>query len=165
MQAATGAQVMALGADATALAAGIDGSPLGGEGWEPVPVARRLADGDSVTLGGTTLRATWAPGHTPGCTVWTMPVVEKGAPHTLAFFACAGPNHGVQLVGNPRFPHLVDDTLGGLERLRALRPDRVLLMHPEGHFEPRAEPGAWARLLDEVESDLRERVRTQTRAA
>src|SRR5689334_2642892 len=61
MKRATGARVMALGPDATALVAGKDLSPLGDEGWAPVTVDRTLADGDTVALGGTTLRANWAP--------------------------------------------------------------------------------------------------------
>ena len=78
MKKATGAQVMAMRLDAEALEAGMDKSPLGDEGWPPVKVDRVLADGDTVTLGGATLRAVWAPGHTPGCTVWTTPVQEAG---------------------------------------------------------------------------------------
>jgi glyoxylase-like metal-dependent hydrolase (beta-lactamase superfamily II) len=161
LRAATGAQVMALGDDATALASGVDRSPLGEEGWEPVPVARVLRDGDTVTLGGTTMQAHHAPGHTPGCTVWTLPTVEKSAPHTVAFFACAGPNHDVQLVGNPRFPRLVEETMSGLQRLRTLAPDVVLLMHPEEQFaskRPIVDAGAWRRILDEVEADVKGRL-------
>src|SRR5262245_12444917 len=64
MKKATGARVMAIGEDAVALAAGTDNSPLGDEGWEPVAVERVLKDGETVTMGGTTLRAVWTPGHT-----------------------------------------------------------------------------------------------------
>ena len=51
MQRMTGAQVFALEADADALEAGKDLSPLGFEGWEPVKVDRRLQDGESINLG------------------------------------------------------------------------------------------------------------------
>ena len=71
LQRMTGAQVMALEADADALEAGRDLSPLGFEGWEPVKVDRRLQDGESISLGGTTMTPTWVPGHTPGCTTWS----------------------------------------------------------------------------------------------
>ncbi len=178
MKRATGARVMALGADATALAAGKDLSPLGDEGWEPVAVDRVLADGDTVTLGGTTLRAVWAPGHTPGCTVWTTKAREGTRDYSVAFFACAGPNTSVKLVGNPKFPNLVDETLRGLERLAALRPDIFLLMHPEeqlaGKVErikagvtphPLYDPAGWGKMLHELEADVRRRVQQERDAA
>src|SRR6266436_23132 len=56
LQKATGAKVMALCDDAAALSSGKDRSPLGDEGLEPVRVDRVLKDGDTVSLGGTTLR-------------------------------------------------------------------------------------------------------------
>lgn len=170
MKRATGARVMALGRDAAALSAGKDLSPLGDEGWEPVAVDRVLADGDTVTLGGTTLRAVWAPGHTPGCTVWTTTAREATRDYSVAFFACAGPNAGVRLVGNPKFPNLIDETLGGLKRLAKLHPDIVLLMHPEELFagkreriqagvtpHPLYDPAGWVKMIDDVEADVRRR--------
>jgi metallo-beta-lactamase class B len=171
MKRATGARVMALGDDATALSSGTDRSPLGDEGWEPVPVDRVLKDGDTVTLGGTTLRANWVPGHTPGCTVWTTQARERERNYAVAFFACAGPNKDVKLVGNPKFPHLVEDTLRGFARLRQLKPDIYLLMHPEEQFagkverikagvnpHPLYDPKGWITMLDELDADFRKRV-------
>ena len=46
-------------------------------GFTPVQADRILKDGEKVPLGGTTLTAHLTPGHTEGCTTWTM-VVEDG---------------------------------------------------------------------------------------
>ena len=42
--------------------------------FPPAKVDRRLKDGDEVKLGGSTLVAHLTPGHTRGCTTWTMKV-------------------------------------------------------------------------------------------
>src|SRR5882672_2583041 len=134
MKKLTGARVMAIRQDADALAAGKDLSPLGDEGWPAVKVDRVLKDGDTVALGGTTLRAVWAPGHTPGCTVWTTFVPDAGRTYSVAIFGCGGPNGGVKLVGNPKFPRLVDDTLASFRKLKMLKPDIYVSGHPQMLF-------------------------------
>ena len=176
MQRATGAQVQALGDDAIAIASGKDRSPLGAEGWEPVKVDRTLKDGDTVSLGGTTLRAVLAPGHTPGCTVWTTTTRDEGTQrparsYEVAFYACMGPNLDVQLIGNPKFPKLVEQTMATFARLKQLKPDIYLLMHPKQQFEgkvaaiaagkaphPLYDPAGWKKLLSEGQADFEARV-------
>jgi len=173
MKKATGAQVMAMRLDAEALEAGMDKSPLGDEGWTPVKVDRVLADGDTVTLGGTTLRAVWAPGHTPGCTVWTTPVLDAGKTYSFAIFGCGGPNAGVKLIGNERFPRLVDETLATFRKLKMLEPDIYVTGHPQMLFtgkigrmkagerpHPLLDPGAqaWTKMLDDAEANFMKRV-------
>lgn len=178
MKRLTGAKVMALGDDAVALETGKDRSPLGDEGWEPVKVDRVLKDGDTVTLGGTTLKAVWAPGHTPGCTVWTTQTRDQDRTYSVAFFACAGPNDGVKLVNNPKFPHLVEDTLQGLRHLRELKPDIFLTMHPESLFagkverikagatpHPLYDPAGWTQMLDEIEASIKDRVAAERKGS
>lgn len=135
MQRMTGAQVLVMDADADAMEAGQDLSPLGFEGWEPVKVDRRLQDGESITLGGTTLTATWAPGHTPGCTTWTTSTQDGGAELVVTIFGCNGPNDGVQLLNNPRFPELIEQTRFGFDNLAKLNPDIYLTGHTEAQFE------------------------------
>mgnify|MGYP003149741455 CR=1 FL=1 len=135
MKRMTGAQVMASDADADALEAGQDLSPLAFEGWEPVMVDRRLQDGESITLGGVTLTPTVAPGHTPGCTVWSLDVEDMGQTYTVGYFGCNGPNAGVQLINNPSFPTLVEDSLAGFDNMAQLDLDIYLTGHPEQPFQ------------------------------
>ena len=173
MKKLTGARVMAIKQDADALAAGKDLSPLGDEGWTLVKVDRVLKDGDTVALGGTTLRAVWAPGHTPGCTVWTTTVPDSGRSYSVAIFGCGAPNGGVKLVGNPKFPTLVDDAMGTFRKLKTLRPDIYVSGHPQMLFagkiermkagerpHPLLDPGsqAWTKMLDEAQAAFEKRV-------
>jgi metallo-beta-lactamase class B len=67
----TGAQVIVMAEDVPALKAI---KPGGREH----PVDKELHDGESVTLGGTTVIAHLTPGHTRGCTTWTMKAQEGG---------------------------------------------------------------------------------------
>ena len=173
MKKLTGAQVMAIKQDAEALQAGKDLSPLGDEGWTPVKVDRVLKDADTVSLGGTTLRAVWAPGHTPGCTVWTTNVPDGGRNYSVAIFGCGGPNGGVKLVGNQKFPMLVEDTMSTFRKLKMLKPDIYVSGHPQMLFagkidrmkagerpHPLLDPGAqaWAKMLDDAQAAFEKRV-------
>jgi metallo-beta-lactamase class B len=77
----TGAQVMAMREDVPAL-------ELIKPGGKQHPIDRTLRDGESVTLGGTTLVAHLTAGHTRGCTTWTMKAQENGKTFDVVF-ACS----------------------------------------------------------------------------
>jgi len=67
----TGAQTMAMAEDVPALQAITPGG-------KEHPIDKTLHDGETVTLGGTTLTAHLTPGHTRGCTTWTLRAKESG---------------------------------------------------------------------------------------
>ena len=75
----TGAQVMAMAEDVPALQAMKPGG-------KEHPVDKILHDGESVTLGGTTLVAHLTAGHTRGGTTWTTKVQEGGKTYDVVFF-------------------------------------------------------------------------------
>jgi metallo-beta-lactamase class B len=77
----TGAQVVAMAEDVPALRAI---KPNGKEH----PINREIHDGDTVTLGGTTLVAHLTAGHTRGCTTWTTKVTEGGKTYSV-LIACS----------------------------------------------------------------------------
>lgn len=83
----TGAKLQAMVGDDAILEAGGKGDPDAGDkfGFPPVNVDRVLHDGDTVRLGKVTLTAHLTPGHTPGCTTWTMPVQVDGKAVTATF--------------------------------------------------------------------------------
>ena len=126
----TGAQVMALRDDATAIATGIDSSALAGEGWEPTRVDRILEDGDTVTLGGVSLQAHLTPGHTKGCTTWTTTIQEDGKSYLVVFVGGVSINPGVKLLNNQRYPGIAEDYARTFRTLRRLKPDVFLAQHP-----------------------------------
>jgi metallo-beta-lactamase class B len=112
----TGATVVASSRDGAFLAAGGKGESVydGVYSWPPCHVDRFVADGDEISLGGTTLTAHLTPGHTMGATTWTMRVKAPGAdpkarPLDVVFFPSANINPGVRLVGNARYPTIAED--------------------------------------------------------
>jgi metallo-beta-lactamase class B len=74
----TGAQVMAMADDVPALQAIKPGG-------KEHPIDRILRDGDEVALGGTALVAHLTPGHTRGCTTWTMKALEGRKSYNVMF--------------------------------------------------------------------------------
>jgi len=83
----TGAQVMAMAEDVPALQAIKPGG-------KEHPIDKILHDGEEVTLGGTTLVAHLTPGHTHGCTTWTMKAQEGGRTYAV-MFGCSLRSPGV----------------------------------------------------------------------
>lgn len=99
-------------------------------GFPPVKVDRTVKDGDKVTLGDTTLTAYATPGHSPGCTSWSMSVKDGGADRNVLFF-CSGTVALNRLVGQPTHPGIVDDYRSTYAKVKAMKVDIFLGPHPE----------------------------------
>ena len=125
----TGAPVVAMDADREALVSGVDRSALGARGWDRVAIDRVVKDGDTVPLGGTTLTAHLTPGHTQGCTTWTMDATENGRRYQVAFVCSVTVNEGVNLVGNTRVPDIADEYARTFRVLKDLKPDVFVAEH------------------------------------
>ena len=77
--------------------------------FEPAKVDRVLHDRDEVKLGDVVLVAHLTPGHTKGCTTWTMKVVEGGKSYNVVIVGSPNVNTGYKLVGNSLYPQIVED--------------------------------------------------------
>jgi metallo-beta-lactamase class B len=130
MKELTGAQVMAVGEDAAAIGSGIDSSAAGAQGWNPVRVDRVLEDLDTISLGGVTMQAHLTPGHTKGCTAWTLTVEENGKSYSVVFVGGTGINRGVNLLNNKRHPGIVEDYARTFQVLKEIEADVFLAQHP-----------------------------------
>jgi len=97
-------------------------------GGKEHPIDRLVDDGDTVSLGGTTLTAHMMPGHTKGCLAWTMDLKEDGKTyHTL--IECSLNGQFLQYVGNNDYPNIVDDMKATYKKARTLPCDVFLSSH------------------------------------
>ena len=102
----------------------------GGRNLYPaVKVDRVLHDGDTVSLGGTVLTAHKTPGHTKGCTTWTMQVKDGGKTLNVVFVGSPNVNAGYVLVGNKKYPGIVQDYEKTFQVLKSLPVDVFLGAH------------------------------------
>jgi len=127
---ATGAQLVASAEDAPALASGGRDDFAWGDTmtFPPVAVDRRLGDGDTVTVGGTTLVAHLTPGHTRGCTTWSLAIGDE-EPRLQALFLCSVTAPGYRLVGNEKWPEIAEAFEGTFRKLENLPCDYFLAAH------------------------------------
>ncbi len=99
-------------------------------GFPAVKVDRTVKDGDTVTLGGTTLTAHATPGHSPGCTSWSWTVADGNATRSVLLF-CSASVALNRLVGKPTHPGIVDDYRKTFAWAKGQSPDILLAPHPE----------------------------------
>ena len=91
----------------------------------PVKVDRTIGDDEALTLGGVTLTARLTPGHTKGCTSWTM---NSGGKEILIF--CSATVAANRLANPPQYEGIVEDYRSTFAKVKEWRPDVFLANHP-----------------------------------
>ena len=100
----------------------------GGLGAFPaVHVDRVIGDKQTVQLGGVTLTAHLTPGHTKGCTTWSMPVSSGGKTYQVVFYCSTSVVD--KLVNNSDYPGIVSDYMRSFAELRKMPCDVFLAPH------------------------------------
>jgi metallo-beta-lactamase class B len=110
--------------------------------YPPTKVDRVLHDGDEVKLGGATLVAHLTPGHTKGCTTWTMKVDEAGKVYDVVIVGSPNVNEGYKLVGNPSYPEIAADYERTFQVLGSLPVDIFLGAHGD-YFDLKTKYARW----------------------
>jgi metallo-beta-lactamase class B len=171
----SGAQMVASRADGEVLESG---GRVSFEGWKnsgfpAVKVDRVIADGETVKLGDVTLTAVLTPGHTKGCTTWTMPVTESGKTYHVVFY-CSTTVPGYRLVNNPKYPQIASDYEHSFKKLRTLTCDVFLAPHGsffhldekrarigKGGGNPFVDPAEFRAFLEHSEQDFDRELKRQ----
>jgi metallo-beta-lactamase class B len=125
----TGAKVDVMIGDDKVIARGGKGQYLYDHHWKPCAVDRVLHDGDKVSLGEATLVAHHTPGHTRGCTTWTMRARDAGKPYDVVIVGSPNVNAGYRLVDNKDYPEIAADFAKSFTIWRGLPCDIFLGAH------------------------------------
>jgi metallo-beta-lactamase class B len=101
--------------------------------FSPAHVDRELHDGDTVSLGETTLTAHLTAGHTKGTTTWTLDEPLNGRMMHVVIVGSPNVNPGYKLAGNQAYAQIASDYRRGFQVLRSLPCDIFLGAHG-GYF-------------------------------
>lgn len=129
----TGARVLVADQDRSLLETGgktdfaFGNSP--GAQFPPVQVDGTFKDGETISLGGTTLTVHRHAGHTRGATSFTTTVVENGRTYRVGIVNMGSINPGVRMVDRPSYPGIADDYARTFLAQKDLRLDIFLASH------------------------------------
>ena len=163
----TGATVAALEAEVPALVSGHDLSSNETWGQEPIQVGRVLKSGDDITLGGSTIKVIWTPGHTLGAAAYFINTQENGRNYQIVFGGPPGP-----ITGDPKYDTRPEDAYSSYKALRAMNPDILISGHPQNLLKGKLDalwankrpsplalmPGQWAKMIDDSEATFKKRL-------
>jgi metallo-beta-lactamase class B len=131
----TGAEYMVMDGDVPVVEDGgaTDFAYGGKQAYPPAKVSRVLHDGERVSLGGAVLTAHKTPGHTRGCTTWTMIVKDHGVARNVVIVGSWNVNPGFRLVDTKTkpasYPGIAADYAHTFDVLRGLPCDIFLGAH------------------------------------
>jgi metallo-beta-lactamase class B len=174
----TGAKVFVMEGDDKVIASGGEGQYFYDTRWKGCPVDRVLKDGDNVTLGEATLIARRTPGHTRGCTTWTMKTKDAGKSYDVVIVGSPNVNAGYRLVGNAAYPEIAADFARSFALWKQLPCDIFLGAHgayygmvdklprmKAGAPNPFVDPRGYRAYIDEREQAYRKTLAEQSRPA
>jgi metallo-beta-lactamase class B len=131
----TGAKYMVMDADVSSIETGGHTDFAHFTPFPPAHVDRILHNGSTVQIGGITLTAHKTAGHTPGCTTWTMQVVENGKPLNVVIVGSVTALSEYRLIATPghpaSYPGIAQDFAHTFTELEALPCDIFLSSHGE----------------------------------
>jgi metallo-beta-lactamase class B len=146
--------------------------------YPPTRVDRVLHDGDQVTLGDAVLVAHLTPGHTKGCTTWTMKVNDGGKRHDVVIVGSPNVNPGYKLVNNAAYPGIASDYERMFAVLKSLPADIFLGAHGSyfrmetkfaqmkpGAPNPFVDPDGYKTFVAQKEQEFRDELAKQQSAA
>ena len=97
--------------------------------FDSIRVDRVLHDGDVVSLGGVDLTAHLTAGHTPGCTTWSMHLVEGGKPYDVVVLCQVSLPGNPTLINDPNYADIPADFTRTFNLLKSLPCDVFLSEH------------------------------------
>ena len=182
MKRMTGAKYMVMDADVSVVESGgktdFQYGNIPSNLYPPTKVDRILHDGDQVELGGTVLVAHLTPGHTKGCTTWTMKVTDRGKTYDVVIVGSPNVNPGYKLVHNAAYPQIAEDYERTWRVLKSLPCDIFLGAHggyfgleekyalmKEGGASPFVDPDGYKKFIAQKEQDFRTELARQKLAA
>jgi metallo-beta-lactamase class B len=178
----TGAKYMVMGADVPVVESGGKADFQYGTNpdslYRPTKVDRVLHDGDEVKLGDSVLVAHLTPGHTKGCTTWTMNVTDGVKTYNVVIVGSPNVNPGYKLVGNQAYPQIAEDYERMWRVLKSLPCDIFLGAHgayfdmeakypriKEGSPNPFVDAEGYKKFIAEKEQEFRSELSKQNLAA
>jgi metallo-beta-lactamase class B len=177
----TGARLLAMEGDVSALEGGFY---LGSEsnkamGAPPVKVDTHLKDGDTVKLGGTTLKANLTPGHTRGCTSWGWTAKDGGKSYEALIF-CSATVAANRITPPLQYEGIIADYRKTFVKAKAMKVDIPFAPHPDffqmlqkaakAKADPKAPnpfiaPGEFKPFIEKAEADFEATLKERTAAA